>query len=182
MYGRPFKVGACFHCLDLLDGEKREGSRRRFEDVTASSCLYSRGTNSSKRTRLVAVRGSDPPLAVVLDGGNDLNSTYQSSMALVPIQPRRRKTKSRRGDLIPNTYDLPGPNYSPYQAPRLSPDPSTHPHKQDHRRHPQKPPQLPPHSLPLAPCPIRMPEGPFGTFSAFLTSLHCEPAKRKWCW
>lgn len=74
-YGRPFSVGACFHCLDLLDGEKREGSRRLLDVVSASCCLYSKGTNSSKSKRLVAVRGSEPPETVLRVVGIDLNST-----------------------------------------------------------------------------------------------------------
>ena len=78
-YGRPLSVGAGFQVLDL-DWEKRDGSRRRLEEVTANCSLYSNGTNSSKRTRVVDVRGSDVPLVVVCCCGSDLNSIYRSSI------------------------------------------------------------------------------------------------------
>src|SRR5882762_1063137 len=83
-YGRPLSVAAGFHCFDLLDGEKRDGSRRRLVVVPASCCLYSSGTNSSKSMRVFAVLGSDPPDVVVVLTGKDLYSTcpaYQHNIS-----------------------------------------------------------------------------------------------------
>ena len=77
-YGRPLSVGAGFQVL-LLDGEKKDGSRRRLEEGKANCSLYSSGTNSSNRTRVVDVRGSDVPLVVVCCCGSDLNSICKSS-------------------------------------------------------------------------------------------------------
>ena len=75
-YGRPFSVAAGFQCFLPEDEENSDGSRRREEDLIASCSRYSRGTNSSKRTSVIAVRGSVMPETVVLEGGSDLNSTY----------------------------------------------------------------------------------------------------------
>lgn len=73
-YGRPFNVGACFHCF-LLEAENSDGMRLRLEGPRASCCLYSKGTNSSKRISVVDVRGSCVPEIVLRDAGNALYST-----------------------------------------------------------------------------------------------------------
>ena len=73
-YGRPFNVVAGFHVF--LELENRDGSRRRRPlPDSVSCCLYSSGTNSSKRIRVVVVRGSVVPETVPLDKGSDLKST-----------------------------------------------------------------------------------------------------------
>ena len=79
-YGRPLSVAAGFHCFDLLEGEKRDGSRRRVVVVSASCCLYSSGTNSSNSISVFVVLGSEPPVAVVALTGNDLNSTWPKNI------------------------------------------------------------------------------------------------------
>lgn len=72
MYGCPLSVAAGFHCLDLLEGEKSDESRRRVVVVPTSRCLYSSGTNSLNNS-VFAVLGSEPPVAVVALTGNELD-------------------------------------------------------------------------------------------------------------
>jgi len=74
VYGFPLSVAAGFHCFDLE--EKREGSFFLLVPDAASCCRYSSGTNSSYRMRVVDVRGSPMPEAVLdLEMGRDLYST-----------------------------------------------------------------------------------------------------------
>jgi hypothetical protein len=99
-YGRPLSVAAGFHCFDFPEGEKRDGRRRRLVVDPASCCLYSSGTNSSKSMRVVAVLGSDPPDAVVVLTGKDLNSIclahqYQFKLKSKNEQPTKAQLHSR---------------------------------------------------------------------------------------
>ena len=73
VYGLPLSVAAGFHCFDL---EKREGSFFLLFPDAANCCLYSSGTNSSYKIRVVDVRGSPVPETVLdREMGRDLYST-----------------------------------------------------------------------------------------------------------
>lgn len=126
-YGRPFSVGAGFQTF--LELENKEGSRRRRPPMdSASCCRYSSGTNSSKRMRVVAVRGSDvPEVETVLANGRDLKSTY-------------REVEGRPLYGLPDEIrtHVPMPNCNPSEYPRSFRHPSTHYRKSNHRRRPGK--------------------------------------------